>query len=184
MASVSDLRSVLACTPKDPRFSDFLAAQLGISDALSQVAPKAFSDCVYFSWPSSGVSFVFDCVAPYKPRTGPTSLAELQLDSLRLSAIDLYHQAPPDASSPPSKGRSKAKTTSSSSTTVFSTCAKVLPLSFDGSSLSLSTETTAKDMVEALGEPDAKGGGSVVPIWLEWVCSSSPLYRHLIILTC
>lgn len=166
-----DLTALFGCSVQAPAFCDFLSSKLGLipPDILSSAQVKSFPDTVFIAWPLLGISFAFDPLPPYKP-THNATLADITPDSLRLAAIDIYHAAP-------SEGRTKA-----SGSTVFSTCDKLLPLKLSLPSqsqreqLQLTSATSAKELVETLGEPDSKGGGSVSPVWLEWVSLKKNLF--------
>jgi hypothetical protein len=164
MGCHADLTLLFGCSPSSAAFKSYLQSHYAI---LELPEPQIYPDAVYFSLLKQGISFVFDPVAPYKPKHKQT-LQDLELDSLKLSGIDLY------------SGKLKAKNT-------FSTCS-LLPLSIPLSKekeLELTAETSGQKLVEVLGEPGRKGGGSQrVAVWLEWpsyglkfelVCPSSSL---------
>lgn len=166
MTSLAEIAELFGSKPEDARFLAYLEAhQLG---SLSQ-HPKVLSPSVFFDYPSSGVSFCFECIEHVKLPSG-AAFADLDLNKLVLVSVDLYHK--PD----PALATGESRRIKSQGSTTFSTCEVCLPLEVakQDKSLSITTTTTPKDMVEALGEPN-KGGGQRSPIWLEWV----RFYDHL-----
>jgi hypothetical protein len=151
MSNHADLLALLSCTPTTPAFRSYLKAH----DVPDLPEPQSYPDAVYFSAPSKGISFVFDPVPPYQPKY-KQRLEDLQLDSLRMSAIDLY------------SGSLKGANTFATS--------PLLPLRIPfkpeddaAKELELTPTTSGRELVEVLGEPDRKGGGSQrVAVWLEW----------------
>jgi len=149
------LRSLLGCSANSSKFRAYLLSQHTIA---SLPAPESYPDAVYFSLPDQGVSYVFEPISPYKPKY-KDSLATLALDQLTLTAIDIY-----------------AKSASKTQTAFFKS--SLLPLTFSCENFDagvikkgivLDVNTTGKELVDALSEPERKGGGAgSIPIWLEW----------------
>lgn len=140
--------------PHSPKIADYLTS-------LSAPAPeiKSYSDAVYFNYFSIGLSLLF------KPTPGLNN-------NLSLDSIYIYNV----------KG-----TSSRAAERTFTTYPKFpLILDIDSSlqdkdgkllsrpeQLQVSGDTSGKDFVQALGEPDRKGGGAgpssgSIGIWCEW----------------
>jgi hypothetical protein len=134
---------------------------------------KSYSDAVYFNYYPLGISLLFTPQNGYKPKTG-LKLNELRQDDLVLDSIDLYNM-PTD----------KSNTSRSELTfTTFPISPVIFPITKqmkdkDGKpierppELEITPKTTGKEFVQALGEPDRKGGGSgpssgSIDIWCEW----------------
>lgn len=131
----------------------------------------AFSDCIYYNYHPLGLSLVYHPLGTYKPKTGATK-SELDESLLKLSSIDLYnHEA--TLNPPPSSKASR----SSSLKPIFApfpsfpllvTYPSISP-PFTPQTLAITPESTGKDFILALGEPDRKGGGEgSIGIWIEW----------------
>lgn len=134
---------------------------------------KSYSDAVYFNYYPLGISLLFIPQNGYKPKTG-LKLNELRQDDLTLDSIDLYNVP-----------TNKSKTSRSELTfTTFPISPVVFPITNQAkdkdekpierpSQLEIMPETTGKEFVQALGEPDRKGGGTgpssgSIDIWCEW----------------
>ena len=142
---------------------------------------KSYPDTVYFNYFSLGLSLLFSPEKGYKLTTG-LKLHELDNDKLVLENIYIYNVPPKNASHPQSKG-----TFSHTAEIAYSTYPD-FPLSLvltadvggkDGRPISrplkldVLADTSGKDFVQALGEPDRKGGGAgpssgSIGIWCEW----------------
>lgn len=99
--------------------------------------------------------------APPPPRH-ITAWDELQLKDLKLDAVDIY-------------GERKAQTAGRSKQSQFSPYSRAMlrprkDLNEDQTAArsNVTLETTGRQLVNSLGEPSRKGGGSRVPVWLEW----------------
>lgn len=120
---------------------------------------KSYSDIVYLSYLTLGVSFQFSPRNGYKPATG-LRREQLKDDDLQLEAVDIYNV--------PSVARSKEP--------AFSTYPRLpIELHLAGATpvITISKDTTGKEFVGWLGEPSRKGGGAgpssgSIHIWCEW----------------
>ncbi|RPD64979.1 hypothetical protein L227DRAFT_571431 [Lentinus tigrinus ALCF2SS1-6] len=172
----SDLKGLLGLTPS----SSELTAHISVlaTAVLKPQAPtpevKSYSDAVYFNYYPLGLSLLFKPVNGYKPKTG-LRLEELQENNLVLDGIDIYNVPKPKAGVNASRATKSPYTTYPISPIVLS----LVPLPADKDedrrpeSISITPETTGKDFVLAMGEPDRKGGGAgpssgSIGIWCEW----------------
>ncbi|KDR85344.1 hypothetical protein GALMADRAFT_234166 [Galerina marginata CBS 339.88] len=177
---MSDVRSLFALHPLSPRLSEYIASLSGAA-SLEPVFPevKSYSDAVYFNYYPLGLSILFSPKGGYKPSTG-LKLADLKHDSLSLDSIILYNV--------PKKSEDRTKGTSSRAAELAFATYPIFPIKFtidatakdkDGKEvlrppdLEILLDTSGKDFVQALGEPDRKGGGAgpssgSIGIWCEW----------------
>jgi len=143
---------LLGLHPQSPKITDYLTS-------LSAPAPeiKSYSDAVYFNYFSIGLSLL------YKPSPN---------NNLSLDSIYIYNI--------------KAKSSRAPERTFSTYPSFPLVLSIDASlkdkdgkllsrpqNLQVGADTPGKDFVQALGEPDRKGGGAgpssgSIGIWCEW----------------
>ncbi|RPD82056.1 hypothetical protein L226DRAFT_528261 [Lentinus tigrinus ALCF2SS1-7] len=172
----SDLKCLLGLTPSSSELTAHISV---LATAVSEPqAPtpevKSYSDAVYFNYYPLGLSLLFKPVNGYKPKTG-LRLEELQENNLVLDGIDIYNVPKPKAGANASRATKSPYTTYPISPIVLS----LVPLPADKDedrrpeSISITPETTGKDFVLAMGEPDRKGGGAgpssgSIGIWCEW----------------
>jgi len=120
---------------------------LSTKDVVPEI--KIYSDAVYYNYFQLGISILFQPAAGYKPG----ELSQLDTSKLLLKSIDIYN----------------------GSETKYATYPGY-PLIFSPSTtktVSITPQTSGKDFVSALGEPDRKGGGNgpmsgSIGIWCEW----------------
>ena len=170
------LRDLLGLHPSSPQLIQYLTL-LSTQTPTPQI--KSYSDAVYFNYFSLGLSLLFSPENGYKLTTGLKS-HELDNDKLVLESIYVYN-VPQNASHPRSKGASLH-----TAETAYATYPD-FPLSLvltdargkDGMpiprplKLDVLANTSGKDFVQTLGEPDRKGGGAgpssgSIGIWCEW----------------
>ncbi|EAU92689.1 hypothetical protein CC1G_01734 [Coprinopsis cinerea okayama7 len=174
--SSPQIHQLLGASPSSAPLVNFLSELSGGSAPIPEV--KAYSDAVYFNYYPLGISLLFSPNAGYKPRTG-LKYEQLELSRLALDSIDVYNTA---------KIRDTSKPGSSRPSEIAFATYKALPLEFDlatnindkdGNAISrparitITEESTGKDFVGTLGEPDRKGGGAgpssgSIGIWCEW----------------
>lgn len=175
------MRDLLGLKPSASAVSRYIDSLAEAANASNAKIPevKSYSDAVYFNYYPLGISLLFAPKDGYKPKTG-LKLDELQQDNLVLDSIDIYNVPKP-------KNDSNDKSTPSRSELAFTTFPLspiVLPITGqakdkDGKpverppQLNITPETSGKDFVKALGEPDRKGGGTgpssgSINIWCEW----------------
>jgi hypothetical protein len=130
---------------------------------------KSYADAVYFNYHTLGLSLQFVPRDGYKPSSG-LKQNELKNDKLSLDSIYLYNTC--------------SRESGDSSFSTYPVSPLVLKLnpnvkSKDGnlisrpSTLEVHSDTSGKDFVKALLEPDRKGGGmgpssGSIGIWCEW----------------
>lgn len=133
---------------------------------------KSYPDAVYFNYFTLGLSLLFSPQNGYKPITN-LKLHELEDDNLVLESIYIYNAPHKDA-------RSNAE--NAYSTYSYLPLALVLTAEVkdkDGKPVSrpfkldVLADSSGKDFVQTLGEPDRKGGGTgpssgSIGIWCEW----------------
>ncbi|KAI0715148.1 hypothetical protein C8Q76DRAFT_729770 [Earliella scabrosa] len=172
----SDLKRLLGLKP----FSSDLVAHIS---ALATAATKpdatkpevkSYSDAVYFNYYALGLSLLFKPVGGYMPKTG-LKLEELQDKNLVLDGVDIYNVPSPKAGANASRATKSPYTTYPISPIVLN----LVPLPTDQDkkprpeSITITPETTGKEFVSTMGEPDRKGGGAgpssgSIGIWCEW----------------
>ncbi|EPQ60529.1 hypothetical protein GLOTRDRAFT_68244 [Gloeophyllum trabeum ATCC 11539] len=173
-----NVRDLLGLHPLSPKLTDFLNALFARQNKPELVPEiKSYPDAVYFNYYSLGLSLCFSPVDGYKPKMG-LSLQDLQQERLVLDSIDLYNVPKPSgANAGESKSRNKTTTPSYSTYPRLPLILKIAPTTSDGKSrsshLEIKLDTTGKQFVECLGEPDRKGGGGgpsagSIGIWCEW----------------
>ena len=165
------LRNLLGLHPSSPELAQHLSL-LSIQTQTPQI--KSYPDAVYFNYFGIGLSLLFSPENGYKLTTGLKS-HELDNDKLVLESIYIYNVPPRNAS----HLRSTASAETAYST--YPDFPLVLVLSTDmrdkdgtrPPKLNVLADTSGKDFVLALGEPDRKGGGAgpssgSIGIWCEW----------------
>ncbi|KAJ3490557.1 hypothetical protein NLI96_g1341 [Meripilus lineatus] len=158
------LQSLLGLHPTSTALSTPIRALAShATNASSSPEVKAYSDAVYFNYHSLGISLLFKPVGGYKPKTGQRR-DELQEDSLELDGIDIYHS--------PKGGTGKVSYTTIPVNPIALELASI-PGRTRPATIQVTPETTGKDFVACLGEPDRKGGGAgpssgSIGIWCEW----------------
>ncbi|TFY71493.1 hypothetical protein EVG20_g1522 [Dentipellis fragilis] len=172
----SDLVQLLGQSPSSGELQKHLNS-LTLNQGSPDIAGpevKSYPDAVYFNFYRLGLSLLFAPINGYKPSTG-ASRADLQDSNLKLDGIDIYN-----ASQPKDPAKQPGRSLANPAYSAYPTTPLVIPLTpktKDGkdrsTELQVTSETTGKDFVTALGEPDRKGGGSgpssgSIGIWLEW----------------
>ena len=173
--NLNNIRDLIGLHPHSENLStyiDKLAAVVSTPNAtISEV--KAYPDAVYLNYFALGLSLLFIPLSGYTPATG-IKYTQLNDNKLVLDSINLYN-IPPHSTKQPSPRPFE---------TAFSTypCLPFeLVITPDKNSNSLTRppnieikqQSTGKDFVCSLGEPDRKGGGAgplsgSIGIWCEW----------------
>ncbi|KAG6862430.1 hypothetical protein C0995_011870 [Termitomyces sp. Mi166 len=169
--------------PSSPELSKYLATLATHVSTSNPTTPevKSYSDVVYLNYYALGLSLLFAPASGYKSKTG-LKLSELSNDQLILDSLDIYNIPKSSMSGPRSRGTSSRTAELAFSsfplyTLVFDVGGEVKDK--DGkvqarpSILEVTSQSTGKDFVECLGEPDRKGGGAgpssgSIGIWCEW----------------
>jgi hypothetical protein len=166
---MSSLRNLLGCQPSSQVLKSYIRSLAALVDVPDAETPRisSYSDCVYFSYYSLGLSLLFKPRNDYKLRAG-FQRQDLKDESLVLESLDIYNISD---SSP----KSKSKSASFSTHPVSQLILQLSPLESTSrpSAFEISRESSGKDFVKTLGEPDRKGGGAgpssgSIAIWCEW----------------
>ncbi|KAJ3516456.1 hypothetical protein NLJ89_g1107 [Agrocybe chaxingu] len=177
--SDTDIHQLLGSNPLSPQLSQYIT---NLAAAVSLHQPptpevKSYPDAIYFNYFSIGLSLLYAPKGGYKP-TSRLKFDDIKHDKLSLDSIYVYNV--------PINQQTKG-TSSRAAELAFSTY-PLLPLGLnitpeskdkEGKSISrpskldVHAETSGKDFVLALGEPDRKGGGAgpssgSIGIWCEW----------------
>ncbi|EIM92148.1 uncharacterized protein STEHIDRAFT_143586 [Stereum hirsutum FP-91666 SS1] len=172
MTTTRDFRALLGSSPSSTILSTFITELASLSST-SAVVPdvKSYRDAVYFNYYTLGLSLLFAPINGYKPKSG-LKRGDLRDADLALDGLDIFNV--------PSTGTDKAA--KSSTTSEYSTypvspiTISISPKTQDkecATSVTFLPSTNGKDIVEALGEPERKGGGSGpasggMGIWMDW----------------
>jgi hypothetical protein len=172
------LRDLLGLHPSSPELTQHLTL-LSTPTPTPQI--KSYSDAVYFNYFSLGLSLLFSPQNGYKLTTG-LELHELDNNKLVLESIYIYNIPPKNTSHSRSKGASPH--TAETAYATYPDLPLALAFITDASDkdgiriprppkLDVFADTSGKDFVQALGEPDRKGGGAgpssgSIGIWCEW----------------
>jgi hypothetical protein len=166
---MSNLRNLLGCQPSSSVLKSYVQKLAALIDVPDAETPQisSYSDCVYFNYYPLGLSLLFKPRNDYKLRAG-LQRQDLEEESLVLESLDIYHIL---VSNP----KSKSKSASFSTHPVPQLTLQLSPLEGKSRPLAfeISRESSGKDFVKALGEPDRKGGGAgpssgSIAIWCEW----------------
>lgn len=171
------LKDLVGVRPGDPRLVEYLSILSTSAARDGPVSPeiKAYPDAVYFNYFALGLSLLFSPKDGYKPSSG-TKSADLKTDKLLLDSIYVYN-VPKRSDAARKRAAELAYTTYPISPITLEINANVKDK--DGkelnrpSELAVGLDTTGKQFVAALGEPDRKGGGAgpssgSIGIWCEW----------------
>ncbi|KAF4605096.1 hypothetical protein EYR40_003879 [Pleurotus pulmonarius] len=163
-----DVRDLLGCQPSSSLFKEYIKGLAAQSSAENADVPdvKSYTDIVYFNYYPLGVSLSFVPRDGYKLKMG-MKRAELKDESLALDGIDIYNLPP----SKPTDAQAKTRRTAELKYSTYPISPINLPLTAetkdkDGnvverpSEISITPQTSGKEFVHALGEPDKKGGGA------------------------
>lgn len=176
------LQRLLGLSPSSPELAAHLTALRTKSGDLStSTSPevKSYPDAIYFNYFSLGLSLLFKPVDGYKPTTG-LKREELDDADLVLDEIDIYN-VPKSSANTNTSTSAKPSNKSKPTYATYPLTSLTLPLASSPSSEStprpthftITPETTGKDFVQSMGEPDRKGGGAgpssgSIGIWCEW----------------
>ena len=179
-STMSTIKHLLGSSPASSQLSNYLTeiSSASASNAAPVPEVKSYSDAVYFNYYALGLSLLFTPINGYNPKSGlPRN--QLNEENIVLGGIDIYNMPKkPDTPDDSSGNRNKSATAPAYTTYPTSPITLVVsPESKDGkplpSSISIEPNTTGKDFLVMLGEPDRKGGGAgpssgSIQIWLEW----------------
>ncbi|KAF9650083.1 hypothetical protein BDM02DRAFT_3112683 [Thelephora ganbajun] len=175
MTAKTDIKSLFGLPPTSQKVEEFISSLSLLANAGNddKTQIKAYTDAVFVNYYALGCSIEYRPTNGYKPPSNVQFIAELQTSNLALDKIDTYNSPhdEPNTAVPPASQKTKSKTTP-----VFAKypCLPiVITFSHEPKSMSVSLESTGKDFIAALGEPDRKGGGAgpssgSIDIWCEW----------------
>ena len=161
------IKDLLGCTPSADSVADYLAVVAQRVSAADVLVPevKVYPDMVYFNYYRLGISLQFAPQRGYKPMSGQKR-EQLKDEHLRLEGIDVYN------------ANIKPVSSSQSTFSSYPSLPLEIPLDADGqdsrpSAIIVAENTTGKELVNWLGEPSRKGGGTgplsgSINIWCEW----------------
>lgn len=168
----SGIQTLIGLQPNSPYLAAHISALAEKASKRDAATPevKSYSDAVYFNYYALGISLLFKPVGGYVLKTG-LKLEELQAKALGLDGVDIYNILPPTAGTNASRVTKSPYSSYPISLIPLDLATiegKDRPKSFD-----VTPQTTGKDFVSMLGEPDRKGGGAgpssgSIGIWCEW----------------
>lgn len=173
MSTTTDFRALLGSSPSSAQLSTFITELASLSSTTSSpVVPdvKSYPDAVYFNYYTLGLSLLFSPINGYKPKTG-LKREDLRDADLALDGLDIFNTTVET-----NKVAKPSTTTEYSTYPVSPITIPVSPKTPDkecATTVTFSPSTNGKDVVEALGEPERKGGGSGpasggMGIWMDW----------------
>jgi len=171
-AATTDVKALFDFPPTSQNVKEYISSLYSLANSYNddKVQVKAYPDTVFVNYYALGCSIEYRPTNGYKPPSNVQSITDLQTDNLALDKIDIYN-SPPDDSEPNATQKAKSKTAP-----VFAKYPGLplaISLSHVPGSISVTPESTGKDFVDVLGEPDRKGGGAgpssgSINIWCEW----------------
>ncbi|EMD42160.1 hypothetical protein CERSUDRAFT_147767 [Gelatoporia subvermispora B] len=173
-----DIKQLLGEHPSSPKIVVHLNNLASLATSPQGTTPeiKSYPDAVYFNYYSLGLSLLFKPINMYRPRTN-LGRDDLKDADLVLDGIDIYNVPPPKpGASPEQQGTTRLiYATYPVSPVVLSlapgpSADEATPRA---AKLEITPNSTGKDFVQAMGEPDRKGGGAgpssgSIGIWCEW----------------
>ena len=172
IAAKTDIKTFFGLSPTSQNVEEYISSLSLLANAGDddKAQVKAYPDAVFVNYYALGCSFEYRPANGYKPPLNVQSIADLQTNNLALDKIDLYN-SPYDDGEPNTAQKTKSKT--SPIFAKYPSLPLEITFSHEPKSISVTTESTGKDFVAALGEPDRKGGGAgpssgSINIWCEW----------------
>jgi hypothetical protein len=174
MAAKADVENLFGLPPTSQRVTEYISSLASFVGNDDKAQVKAYPDAVFVNYHALGCSIEYRPTNGYKPPSNIQSIAELQTNNLALDKIDIYNSPyvdEPGTTPPPTSQKAKSKTTPTFAK--YPNLPLIITFSHEAKSISVSTESTGKDFVAALGEPERKGGGAgpssgSINIWCEW----------------
>ncbi len=178
----TNIQRLLGFNPLSTELVDYVTLLATTASLKQPVLPevKSYSDAVYFNYYKLGLSLQFLPKDGYKPRSG-LKQSDLENEKLVLDSIYLYNLPAknPNASPKGPSTRSAENVFSSYPVSPFFLILNPSVKDKDGklltrpSTLEVDADTSGKDFVKTLLEPDRKGGGTGPPsgsigIWCDW----------------
>lgn len=167
-AATTEISQLFGLHPSSDRITSFLTSISALAN-ISSVTPevKAYSDAVYFNYFPLGLSLLFKPAKGYKPKTG-LQRTELNENLLVLDGVDIYNPSKTDITKTKNKLLYSRYPVDAIALSLVST-----PEHPRAEFITITPTTTGKEFVEAMGEPERKGGGAgpssgSIGIWCEW----------------
>jgi len=172
MAATMNIKSLFGLPPTSRNVQEYISSLHSLANAGNddKAQVKAYPDAVFINYHALGCSIEYRPTNGYEPPPNVQSIADLQANNLALDKIDLYNSPSDDSESNASQ---KTKSKTAPAFAKYPGLPLVIPLSRGPGSLSVTPDSTGKDFVASLGEPDRKGGGAgpssgSINIWCEW----------------
>jgi len=172
MAATTDVKTLFGLPPTSQNVKEYISSLSSLANAGpdDKAQIKAYPDAVFVNYHALGCSIEYRPTNGYKPPSNVQSITDLQTNNLALDKIDLYNP-PPDDGEPDTTQKTKSKTAPMFAE--YPGLPLVITFSREPWSISVTPESTGKDFVATLGEPDRKGGGGgpssgSINIWCEW----------------
>jgi len=170
---MTDVKTLFGLPPTSRDVREYISSLYSLANAGNDdnVQVKSYPDAVFVNYYTLGCSIEYRPTNGYKPPSNVQSITDLQTDNLALDKIDLYNS--PHGDSEPNTTR-KTKSKIAPAFAKYPGLPLVIKISREpNKSTSVTAESTGKDFVAALGEPDRKGGGAgpssgSINIWCEW----------------
>ena len=179
MAAKTDIeiKSLFGLPPTSQNVEKYISSlsSLENTDNGDKTQTKAYPDAVFVNYYVLGCSIEYRPTNGYKSPPNVQSITDLHTNNLALDKIDIYN-SPYEYDQPSSTSLPTSQTTKSKTTPIFARYPNlplIITFSREPKSMSVSGESTGKDFIAALGEPDRKGGGAgpssgSINIWCEW----------------
>jgi len=168
-----NVRELLGQSPSSPILAAYLSSLSSHVSSSHVAIPeiKSYPDVVYFNYYTLGLSLLFIPINGYSPSA--VSRQDLQDTLLVLDGIDIYNNLCADNSDAKTASRSPAYSSYPITPIVLTVLPETKERTPRPSGLAVTRNMAGKEFVEALGEPDRKGGGSgpssgSIGIWVEW----------------
>ncbi|KAF8634489.1 hypothetical protein AX15_000927 [Amanita polypyramis BW_CC] len=183
MEQPASIQTLVGLRLSSPALTEFITRLSSIVSTPNTTVPdiKSYSDAIYLSYFTLGLTLLFVPQIGYKPTAG-SKLSDLNQEKLVLESIDVYN-APPTISS---DERSSSVRSRRAELAFSKFVALPLDLSIQAevkdkngkvitrpTTITVEAGSTGKDFVGILHEPDRKGGGAgpssgSIGIWCEW----------------
>jgi hypothetical protein len=172
MAAKTNVKTLFGLPPTSQNVQEYISALSSLANASDddKAQVKTYPDAVFINHYALGCSIEYRPTNGYNPSSNVHSVTDLQTNNLALDKIDLYN-SPYDDGEPNTAQKTKSTTTPAFAK--YPGLPLVIALPDEPNSISVTAESTGKDFVAALGEPDRKGGGGgpssgSINIWCEW----------------
>lgn len=177
MTTKTDIKGLFGLPPTSQNVENYISALSSLADTDNgdKTQTKVYPDAVFVNYYPLGCSIEYRPTNGYKPPSNVQSITDLHAKNLALDKIDIYNSPSeydePNNTPPPTSQKTKSKTKTEFAK--YPNLPLAITFSHEPKSMSVLAESTGKDFVAALGEPDRKGGGAgpssgSINIWCEW----------------